>query len=628
MDQNYIIELTTDLTKLEIDVRKWMDLPYSARINSDNLCRKKYGMNNLSLYHTIKKSIKEGLVYDTESLLFGLQEGTLGEPNYPLFDFGIPIQTIQDKIETNDKIGLLAKKLDYYSDMDSMHRAMYKEYLIPRIDESVYHEIFDLPDVVPYFTISEMEEMGIPMKYVENYSKSLRDVINQYSIGLASDSDVLELGWNPSVLLTDKNLSFARARQQKWFQEYGCQIIDVTKLNPVQTIQESTTKMRNLYKRYNLYPVYIILSWTETPFGHVIRHVKKCTYTHSALCLDSSLEGMVSFTYEIGGDKGLTVETLKTYTGKTLGSLINVLCIFVGPKTIQKINQAVDFFKSQREKTHYNFGNLFNIVLNRAVNSNGNLSMVCSQFVDFILKTANIDIVSKSSNLVIPEDFKRMEHPKVFKLYEGLAIEYDETKVENMIYSLYKSLDKDNLRFSQLVESLYGTSIVDINYINETEGTEKIFEEIVSLLTPAPAILERKFPIEINKDGDLVIALYKSLEQQYQEAHRLLLSYTEENLEGIKHELARLYYINFQIEKKIKKMKKEDENYKKFVDLRARVLNDFKKYFKIVLEKEPDFDFAAYFQKSEYYNGNIIIDNSILRFTGRLIKKFLESLGF
>ena len=74
-------------------------------------------------------------------------------------------------------------------------------------------------------------------------------------------------------------------------------------------------------------------------------------------------------------------------------------------------------------------------------------------------------------------------------------------------------------------------------------------------------------------------------------------------------------------------MQKGDPNYKKFIDLRARVLNDFRKYFKIVLEKEPDFDFAAYFQKSEYYNGNIIIDNSIVKFTGALIKKFIESLG-
>src|SRR5699024_1654757 len=116
---------------------------------------------------------------------------------------------------------------------------------------------------------------------------------------------------------------------EKWFQEYGCHIIDISKLEVVESIQESTAKMRNMYQQYGLYPVYIVLSYTETPFGHVIRAVKRCVYTHSSLALDSSLNDMVSFTYEISGDKGLTIETLKTFTDKTLSSLIDVMCVFV-----------------------------------------------------------------------------------------------------------------------------------------------------------------------------------------------------------------------------------------------------------------------------------------------------------
>ena len=74
-------------------------------------------------------------------------------------------------------------------------------------------------------------------------------------------------------------------------------------------------------------------------------------------------------------------------------------------------------------------------------------------------------------------------------------------------------------------------------------------------------------------------------------------------------------------------MDHEDANYKKLIDLRARVLNDFKKYFKIVLDKEPDFNFYEYYKKSEYYDGNIIIDNKIVKITKNLILRFLKSLG-
>ena len=98
-------------------------------------------------------------------------------------------------------------------------------------------------------------------------------------------------------------------------------------------------------------------------------------------------------------------------------------------------------------------------------------------------------------------------------------------------------------------------------------------------------------------------------------------------MEGIKHELSRLYYLNSVIEKKIKKMKKDDESYKPLIDLRARILNDFKKYFKVVAEQESEFDFTKYFKESDYYNGAITIDGGTLKFTGKLIALFLKTLG-
>jgi hypothetical protein len=71
-------------------------------------------------------------------------------------------------------------------------------------------------------------------------------------------------------------------------------------------------------------------------------------------------------------------------------------------------------------------------------------------------------------------------------------------------------------------------------------------------------------------------------------------------------------------------MNKNDERYTKLINLRARVLNDFKKYFKVVLDAEPDFDFNDYFKKSEYNNATIVIDKSIIRVTAKAIANFLK----
>ena len=88
-----------------------------------------------------------------------------------------------------------------------------------------------------------------------------------------------------------------------------------------------------------------------------------------------------------------------------------------------------------------------------------------------------------------------------------------------------------------------------------------------------------------------------------------------------------MFYINSVIEKKIEKMKKADDDYKTLMDLRARVLNDFKKYFNYVAKEEKDFDFEEYFKHTDYYNGSLTIDNTTMKYSGMLIKKFLRSIG-
>ena len=102
--------------------------------------------------------------------------------------------------------------------------------------------------------------------------------------------------------------------------------------------------------------------------------------------------------------------------------------------------------------------------------------------------------------------------------------------------------------------------------------------------------------------------------------------YDMTNEEGIKHELARLFYINSIIEKKLKKKKQQDPEYKELTDLRARVINDFTKYFKIIKTNDKEFDFNKYIKNSEYYNKTITVDNSTLKFTGNYIKAILKML--
>ena len=59
----------------------------------------------------------------------------------------------------------------------------------------------------------------------------------------------------------------------------------------------------------------------------------------------------------------------------------------------------------------------------------------------------------------------------------------------------------------------------------------------------------------------------------------------------------------------MRKMKnKYRKDYKEYTDAHARIMNDFIKYLRIVTEHDPTFNFSEYYKKSEWYDGEIIID--------------------
>lgn len=624
-----------DLNDLEEKINKYYMLLPKYRLFSNSYSVNLWGYNVPNMYAIMRKKLLSMEGIENDVII------TLGESKYekclsPIVDLA------NERIFLDDKIGLLNIKLDACAKMGINEKAIYNS-IVKDIDKAIYERDFldILPKVVPFFTISEMNEMGYYNNEASNinpkdYYKTIKEKMNLLSESEIANSEdtqriieeVISLGWNPSVEINEKNIQFARMRQAKWLKENACTVVDIRNIKSNSIVTEASSMMKSMYKKFNLYPVYIVLSYSDTIFGKIVRKVKHSTYSHAGIATDSNLQHILTFKKSLK-DNGFSVETVDNYLAESNNALLSVLCVFVDLNTKNKLEAAIKHFIAKQDKTKYGFGNLFNIFINRSKDDDPeNLSLVCSQFVDVILKMVNLDLLGKPSNLAIPQDFSDVsDNKKVYKVYEGLAKEYNEKSVEDLIRNLFLTTSKNEIRYSEVIESAMNSYIEAYSVTTENAEANAVLEEIRSLLKPESIIVEGRLPISFNNKGDMIIKLYKSLEQEYQEAHRLLKEYGENNIEGLKHELARLFYVNSAIEKKIKKMEKADDNYKKFIDLRARVLNDFKKYFKIVIEKEPDFNFSDYFQKSEYYNGNIIIDNSILKFTGKLIKKFLKSLG-
>lgn len=188
-------------------------------------------------------------------------------------------------------------------------------------------------------------------------------------------------------------------------------------------------------------PVFIISSWTNTAFGKLIKIGTQSTYTHSGISLDSSLEKIYTFNADNKANKfgGVSIESLQSYIDFYNDCLIEVSCVFIKESDLKIIKAAMEHMTQAQDKTTYDFLNILNIIVGRAREMGNNaMTMVCSQFVAYMLSKADIYLVNKPLNLITPKDLvmSTVSNPKVYLVYEGLGREYNSKKVDKQIRQL------------------------------------------------------------------------------------------------------------------------------------------------------------------------------------------------
>lgn len=137
----------------------------------------------------------------------------------------------------------------------------------------------------------------------------------------------------------------------------------------------------------------------------------------------------------------------------------------------------------------------------------------------------------------------------------------------------------------------------------------------------------KRFPIEFDKEGNLII--YKArigslaFGDEIDDSVQLLQAYRNaSNIEGIKYELAKLWYINDCIEKKLKKRLSNDE-YKELIDTRATCLNVFKTNLDYVMKAEKGFNFSDYYNSTPFSDDSTKITANTLKYVVKTITNMI-----
>lgn len=551
------------------------------------------------------------------------------------------IELYRDDIrESTDSLNILLRKLDMISIKESsslLESAIATESVTAGFCTDPILQQLPIPQIVPYLSVEEIKEYCEDSEFIDEYDSAcsrylegfdytsryneVKKLYNMYQESKSPEleSKILSLGWNPSVEPNEKNMKIAHDRIRSYIESnYYVNVIDISKMQVVNEADVDIVKN-------DLYPVFIVLSFTNTRFGNIINKVKQSNYSHAAITFESDLEHLYSFNAasenKLGG---LSYESISEYLKKYNDARIKVLAIFVNRQQKNRIRAKLDWYIGNARKTKYNIPNLFNIILNRAEESNWSLNMICSQFVDSILRTVNIDLTNKSSNLVAPADFERVKNNKVYTVYEGLIRDYNKKKVDTLVRAISskRSSQYKILQLEQAVDMMfkYKDPLLYKSIYTTNESANTIIDEINDLLQPTSIFSEAiKLPVSFKNNGDLEINLPNQVEAEYQKSHKLLVEYEKAgNIDGMKSELAKLWRLNNTVEKRLK-IKKST----KLINLRSRILNDFKKYIKKVLHADPSFNFTEYFNKSPYYDKTITVDANTLKWSGKLLKSMM-----
>ena len=616
--ENYVIVIPSmDFNKVQELYRRWNELPITDRLHCDELAMKIFRKTNQQIYDLLKHihyshDNYESMIDEIDE--FGrrrlVQEcGIHQELKNVITEYsGDDISNTQMyHIHQNKMLGLFDPENCSFKDMQ-IHS-------IPMLTPG---EMLEMGAYTDKYGIGPKSIGGMPIKEWYDHYCALFDGVKTKQFLEAEPARLeylqkhcdnkqamIDLGCNPYVNYDQGNqyASYQRIADIIDAKYDKCDIVDMTsfvedtQVSDNEVIEEDTGMS-------GVHPIFLVFAAGQNWFNKITEKMTGSVYTHVSIGFDYKLTNLYSFFI---AHSGFGTESIKVDFKHD--KYVNVVCYFVGDNQYKKMKHEISSFNKNKGKTSYGFRNFINC-LTKVKNENS-FSMVCSGFVTYMMKIGDMAPTSKSFSVVSPGHLRRAiarnTKLRAYNIYKGPAALYNPKKVKKQLNQLLSSQISEEISLDKLDKDI-----------------KDLFKEIVEPYISTEIIQEVKPPFEFDDNGDLLI--YKKdidFEKEYANSHRLLIQYNRSaNYEGMKRELAKLQYMNNILEDRIYHNK--SKNKQADIKVRARILNDFNKYMKIVLDHEKDFDFDQYYRSTPYGDDSIRIKKSTVNGVIDAAKRFLR----
>lgn len=366
-----------------------------------------------------------------------------------------------------------------------------------------------------------------------------------------------------------------------------------------------------------LYPVYVLVMHSGSGISRVVKAFTHDKFTHSVISFDPSMHKMYSFGQKL--DAGKPIGTFicddirhEFFRNKEIEYAL--YCVPVTKSELHNMQVRLDFFAKNQSKFTYDFvgliANFFHI------SYNPEFSFFCSRFVADILHVGKPDEeYVKDPSMVRPMDLTEM--PFAHYVTGGIIDDYNEKRVKQVTKRILK---EEELRRKSLKESAvyclpYGNPyLIPILQFQLSGMNETAFDDFKRMLT--------SFKIRFKPDGSVVISRreYNNLNQHFKNSHKMIQAYQKAgNAEGMKSELARIYYMSEIISKYYLHNTSADKDVvKDMADLRSVMINVIHYTVKEITKLEPDFNFQEYYASTKY-SSDIEIPKTAVQAIGKSI---------
>lgn len=317
-----------------------------------------------------------------------------------------------------------------------------------------------------------------------------------------------------------------------------------------------------------LYPVYVVLFYSGTALGKLIKAAAGPHFSHAVISFTEDLTEMYSF----GRKSGLNVEAfvVDSIENEAYQRPDTQYAIYMIPATADqydRMKDRINWFIKNAAKFKYNFSGLFKNYL--GVSDNPKYRYFCSQFVADILNVADpAKPYFADPSLVTPENF----------IYTTFA--------QYIVSGPLSEFDPEHVR-----------KITDVLLAREIKNRNATFKnESVSIPYSKPLTIRftnDKIPIVTKGHYNRINSVYNDAEKiiQNDESDDRLVTDTMCKL---------TYAIEIMDRYLTKSLGRKDELYKNMIQLRSKILKLIMQGHKRMMSSSESYDFQEIYNKSKY----------------------------